>query len=102
MGGERRGRDESKHHQRDRVTFLRAQGSLIRGGSHQRRRGRHRIERMVQKKKRKANETFYFARKRAITLQPRLAAKQGVFNRDAQSEQNNFKMKGRRGLLCNT
>lgn len=77
MGGERRGRDESKHHQRDRVTFLRAQGSLIRGGSHRRRRERHRRERTEQKK-RKANETFYFARKRAITLQPRLAAKQGV------------------------
>lgn len=31
MGGEKRGRNESKHHQRDRVTFLRAQGPLIRG-----------------------------------------------------------------------
>lgn len=55
----------------------------------------------TEERKKKANETFYFARKRAITLQPQLAAKQGVFNRDAQSEQNNFKMKGRRGL-CNT
>jgi len=31
-GGERRGKDESKHHQRDRMTFLRAQGLLITGG----------------------------------------------------------------------
>lgn len=32
VGVEKRGRDESKHHQRDRVTFLRAQGLLITGG----------------------------------------------------------------------
>lgn len=31
MGGQKRGRDESKQHQRDNVTFLRAQGLLIRG-----------------------------------------------------------------------
>lgn len=58
MGGERRGRDESKHHQRDRVTFLRAQGSLIRGGSHRRWRERHRRERTEQKKKERPKRPF--------------------------------------------
>lgn len=52
VGGERRGRDESKHHQRDRMTFLRAQGLLITGGLGL----MHRDGEMM---KWNTNETFY-------------------------------------------
>lgn len=100
MGGERRGRDESKHHQRDRVTFLRAQGSLIRGGSHRRRRERHRRERTEQKKK-KGQRDLLFCEEKSDYTAASAGSKTRCLNRDAQSEQNNFKMKGRRGL-CNT
>lgn len=57
VGGKRRGRDESKHHQRDRMTFLRAQGLLITGGLGL----MHRDSQMM---KEKTNETFCSTAKR--------------------------------------
>lgn len=67
--GERRGRDESKHHQRGRMTFVRAQGVLITGGLGL----MHRDSEMMKKKK--TNETFYSQERKTQPMSFFLAAK---------------------------